>query len=51
MSQRQYLWSLTTRNTGAGTMRKWPTRVGKVLANVDRELSLLKMVINVANED
>ena len=32
-------------------MRKWPPQVGTVVANVDRELSLLKMAINMANAD
>ena len=32
-------------------MRKWPTQVGMVVANVGRELSFLKMAINMANAD
>ena len=32
-------------------MRKWPAQVGAVVANVARELSLLKMAINMANAD
>ena len=32
-------------------MRKWPAQVGMVVANVGRELSLLKMAINMANAD
>ena len=32
-------------------MRKWPTQVGTVVADVGRELSLLKMAINMANAD
>ena len=32
-------------------MRKWPTQVGTVVANVGRELSLLKMAINMENAD
>ena len=32
-------------------MRKWPAQVGTVVANVGRELSLLKMAINMANAD
>ena len=32
-------------------MRKWPAEVGTVVANVVRELSLLKMAINMANAD
>ena len=32
-------------------MRKWPTQVSAVVANVGRELSLLKMAINKANTD
>ena len=32
-------------------MRKWPAQVGTVVANVVRELSLLKMVIDMANAD
>ena len=32
-------------------MWKWPTQVGTVVANVGRELSLLKMAINMANAD
>ena len=32
-------------------MRKWPTQVSAVVANVGRELSLLKMAINMANAD
>ena len=31
-------------------MRKWPAQVGAVVANVGKELSLLKMAINVANQ-
>ena len=42
---------VSTRNTDTGTMRKWPTPVGTVVANVDRELSLLKMAINMAIAD
>ena len=42
---------VSTRNTGTGTMRKWPTQVSTVVANVGRELSLLKMAINMANAD
>ena len=42
---------VSTRNTGTGTMRKWPAQVGTVVANVGMELSLLKMVINMANAD
>ena len=42
---------VSTRNTGTGTMRKWPTQVSTVAANVGRELSLLKMAINMANAD
>ena len=30
-------------------MRKWPTQVSTVVVNVGRELSLLKMAINMAN--
>ena len=40
----------STRNTDTGTMRKWPAQVGTVVANVGRELSLLKMAIK-ANAD
>ena len=32
-------------------MRKWPTQVGTVVANVGRELLLLKMAIDMANVD
>ena len=32
-------------------MRKWPAQVGTVVANVGRELSLLKMAINMINAD
>ena len=32
-------------------MHKWPAQVGTVVANVGRELSLLKMVIDMANAD
>ena len=32
-------------------MCKWPAQVGTVVANVGRELSLLKMAINKANAD
>ena len=32
-------------------MRKWHTQVSAVVANVGRELSLLKMAINKANAD
>ena len=32
-------------------MRKWPAQVGTVVANVGRELSWLKMAINMANAD
>ena len=32
-------------------MRKWPAQVSTVVANVGRELSLLKMAINMANAD
>ena len=32
-------------------MRKWPTQVSTVVPNVGRELSLLKMAINMANAD
>ena len=32
-------------------MRKWPTHVSTMEANVGRELSLLKMAINMANAD
>ena len=32
-------------------MRKWPTQVGTVVANIGKELSLLKMTINMANAD
>ena len=32
-------------------MRKWPLQVGTVVANVGRELLLLKMVIKMANAD
>ena len=32
-------------------MRKWPTQVSTVVANIGRELSLLKMAINMANAD
>ena len=32
-------------------MRKWPAQVGSMVANVGRELSLLKMAINMANAD
>ena len=32
-------------------MRKWPTQVSAVVANVGRELSLLKMAINKENAD
>ena len=32
-------------------MRKWPAQVGTVVANVGRELSLLKMANNMANAD
>ena len=32
-------------------MRKWPAQVGTVVANVDRELSLLKMTIDMTNAD
>ena len=32
-------------------MRKWPTQVSTVVANVGRELSLLKMAINMATAD
>ena len=32
-------------------MRKWHTQVSTVVANVGRELSLLKMAINMANAD
>ena len=42
---------VSTRNTGTGTMRKWPTQVSTVVTNVGRELSLLKMAINMANAD
>ena len=32
-------------------MPKWPAQVGTMVANVGRELSLLKMAINMANAD
>ena len=32
-------------------MRKWPTQVSTVVANVGRELPLLKMAIDMANAD
>ena len=32
-------------------MRKWPAQVGTVVAKVGRELSLLKMAINMADAD
>ena len=32
-------------------MRKWPAQVCTVVADVGRELSLLKMAINMANAD
>ena len=32
-------------------MRKWPAQVSAVVANIGRELSLLKMAINMANAD
>ena len=32
-------------------MRKWPAQIGTVVANVDKELSLLKIAINMENED
>ena len=32
-------------------MRKWPAQVSTVVANVGRELSLLKMAIDMANAD
>ena len=32
-------------------MRKWPAQVGTVVADVGRELSLLKMAINMENAD
>ena len=32
-------------------MRKWPAQVSTVVANVGRELSLLRMAINMANAD
>ena len=32
-------------------MRKWPAQVSRVVANVGRELSLLKMAIDMANAD
>ena len=32
-------------------MQKWPAQVGTVVANVGRELSLLKMAIDMANAD
>ena len=32
-------------------MRKWPPQVGTVVANVGRELSLLKMAIDMENAD
>ena len=32
-------------------MRKWPIQVSTVVANVGRELSLLKMAINMTNAD
>ena len=32
-------------------MRKWPAQVSTVVANIGRELSLLKMAINMANAD
>ena len=34
-----------------GTMQKWSAQVGPVLANVGRELSLLKMAIDMVNAD
>ena len=40
---------VSSRNTGTGTMRQWPVRVGTVEINVGRELSLLKMAIEMAN--
>ena len=42
---------VSTQNTGTGTMWKWPARASTVEANVGRELSLLKMAINMANAD
>ena len=42
---------VSTQNTDTGTMRKWPTQVGTVVANIGMELSLLKMAINMANAD
>ena len=46
---------VSTRNTGTGTMRKWPIQADTVLANVGRELSfwlsLLRMAIDIANAD
>ena len=32
-------------------MRKWPAQVSTVVANIGRELSLLKMAIDMANAD
>ena len=42
---------VSARNTGTKTMRKWPAQVGAVVANADRELSLLKMAVNMPNAD
>ena len=42
---------VSIRNTGTGTMPKWPAHVGTVVANVGIELSLLKMAISMTNAD
>ena len=42
---------VSTRNTGTRSMRKCPAQASTVVGNVGRELSLLKMVINMANAD
>ena len=45
-------WFLAfTRNAGTGTMRKWPVQVGTVVANVGRELSLLRLAVNMSNAE
>ena len=42
---------VSTWNAGTGTMRKWPAQVSTVVANIVRELSLLRMAIDMANAD
>ena len=42
---------VSTRDIDRGTMRKWPVQVGTLVANVGRELSLLRMAVDMPNVD